>query len=353
MLTPGEIVTAVDRFYVGVEAQANDKNLREKTLWFAQEGAERLWTWAPYWWRESNSTVSVTGGQTYGTMPADFAQIGRTGNLYIYNIPSRPALLYRTPDVLRDMLERNTNSVTYPEFYTLEGRTTAGIPKVRVALKPGSTITLSLDGYVRRAPFLIDCPIAPSVSDSGSVGALTSGVHSWRLTFLTASGETEGGVVTESLTTTGDTASLAGIPVPPSWLTGIVTSKKLYRTEAGGYDYLLVATLDVNQTTYTDAVADGSLTTDCPTQATASGTGLEQYPEDWQRSLIFQYAQASVAQKQGDVRDQAWFKEWKDEARRFWAELKQGQNVAQAFPRYGQRSRIGRYRTVRERLMQS
>lgn len=353
MLTTGEIVTAVDRFYVGVEAQANDILLREKTLWFAQEGAERLWTWSPNWWRLSNSIVSITGAQTYGTLPADFAQLGQDGNIYISSQPSRPALAYRTPAMLNDMLERNTNSVSFPEFYTLSGRTAAGLPKIRVALTPGSTITLAVDGYVRRAPFLIDCPTSPSVSDSGSAGSLTSGAHRWRLTFVTATGETEGGVVSESLTTSGNTASLTGIPLPPSWLTGLVTSKKLYRTEAGGYDYLLVATLDVSATTYTDAIADGSLTTACPNQATAVGTGIEQFPEDWQRSLVERYAEASVAQKQGDLRDRAWYEDWEKEARRLWATLKQGQNVTQAFPRFGTRSRIGRYRTVRERLMQS
>lgn len=111
-------------------------------------------------------------------------------------------------------------------------------------------------------------PEAPTVALAGAgAGNVTSGAHRYRVTFVTADGETDGGVVSAIVTTTaGDgKVSVSAIPLGGS----AVTSRKLYRTAAGGSTYLLLTTIaDNTTTTYADNVADGSLGAGCPTTNT-------------------------------------------------------------------------------------
>lgn len=106
-------------------------------------------------------------------------------------------------------------------------------------------------------------------------GNVTAGAHRYLATFVTADGETEGGDVS-AIVTIADAAvngkvELTAIPIGGS----LVTSRKLYRTTAGGSIYLFLATLSNNTATvYTDNIADGSLGAQAPTTNTTADPEL-------------------------------------------------------------------------------
>ena len=111
-------------------------------------------------------------------------------------------------------------------------------------------------------------PGLPTVALTGAgAGNVNAGAHRYRVTFVTADGETEGGTVSAAVTTTaGDgKVSVSAIPTGGS----AVTSRKLYRTAADASTYLLLAIISGNTTTtYADNVADASLGAGCPTTNT-------------------------------------------------------------------------------------
>ena len=106
-------------------------------------------------------------------------------------------------------------------------------------------------------------------------GNVDNGAHRYRCTFVTADGETSGGdisdVVTVSNKTVNGKVSVSAIPLGGSY----VTARKLYRTIAGGSDYLLLTTLNNNTaTTYTDNTADSGLGAGVPTANTTGDPEL-------------------------------------------------------------------------------
>ncbi len=112
--------------------------------------------------------------------------------------------------------------------------------------------------------------ISPAVA-----GNVDNGAHRYAVTFVTADGETELGTVTAVVTVADKTVngkvSLTAIPLGGA----AVTSRKLYRTAAGGSTYLLLATLADNTTTvYTDNIADSSLGAQAPTVNTTADPEL-------------------------------------------------------------------------------
>lgn len=113
-------------------------------------------------------------------------------------------------------------------------------------------------------------PSAPSAALAGAgAGNVDNGAHRYGVTFVTADGETELGEVTAAITiadkTVNGQVSLTNIPLGGSF----VTSRKIYRTVAGGSTYLLLTTLANNTaTTYTDNIADASLGAQAPTTNT-------------------------------------------------------------------------------------
>lgn len=118
-------------------------------------------------------------------------------------------------------------------------------------------------------------PIAPTAALSGSAGNVDNGVHRYGVTFVTADGETELGTVSSTLTVSDKTVSgqvsLTAIPLGGA----NVTSRKVYRTAAGGSTYLLLTTLSNNTaTTYTDNTADSGLGAQAPTSNTTSDPEL-------------------------------------------------------------------------------
>jgi uncharacterized phiE125 gp8 family phage protein len=110
-------------------------------------------------------------------------------------------------------------------------------------------------------------PRAPTVAlaSPAAAGSVDDGEHRYRVTFVTADGETEGGTISDAVTVADKTVNgkveLTAIPTGGA----AVTSRKLYRTEAGGSDYLLLATIaDNSTTTYTDNIADSALGAGAP-----------------------------------------------------------------------------------------
>ena len=114
-------------------------------------------------------------------------------------------------------------------------------------------------------------PTAPTVAlaSPAVAGNVDNGAHRYGVTFVTADGETELGVVSASVTVADKTVNgkvtLTAIPLGGSG----VTSRKLYRTAAGGSTYLLLATVSNNTTTtYTDNIADSALGAEAPSTNT-------------------------------------------------------------------------------------
>lgn len=104
------------------------------------------------------------------------------------------------------------------------------------------------------------------VAESGNVD---NGSHRYRLTFVTADGETQAGDISAAVAIANKTASgkvlLSSIPIGGS----TVASRRIYRTAANGAVYYLLATIaDNTTTTYTDNIADASLGASAPSANT-------------------------------------------------------------------------------------
>lgn len=132
-------------------------------------------------------------------------------------------------------------------------------------------------------------PAAPSNVDDGA--------HRYRVTFVTADGETDGGPISAVVTVTDKTVNgtvvLTAIPTGGS----AVTARKVYRTAANRDDFFLVATIANNTaTTYTDTTADASLGVGIPLANTTAdvllagliGAARQQVEEYCNRALVTQ-----------------------------------------------------------------
>lgn len=120
--------------------------------------------------------------------------------------------------------------------------------------------------------------IAPPGALTAAVGAATglTGIYLYKVTFVTAEGETNGGVESAPVTVANQKINLSAIPVGPAG----TTARKIYRTVAGGLtgtEHLVTTIADNTTLVFVDNVADGSLTTAVPvansTAAFTGGTG--------------------------------------------------------------------------------
>lgn len=123
-------------------------------------------------------------------------------------------------------------------------------------------------------------PGVPTVAlvSPAAPGNVDNGAHRYRLTFVTADGETEAGAISAAVTVADKTVNgkvlVSAIPLGGA----AVTSRKLYRTVAGGADALFLATLaDNTTTTYTDNLADASLGAAAPAVNTTADPLLAGY----------------------------------------------------------------------------
>lgn len=116
--------------------------------------------------------------------------------------------------------------------------------------------------------------LAAALAGAGA-GNVDNGAHRYGVTFVTAAGETELGTVSDAVTVADKTVNgriaLTNIALGGS----AVTSRKVYRTVAGGSTYLLLTTIADNTTsTYTDNIADASLGAQAPSTNTTEDPEL-------------------------------------------------------------------------------
>lgn len=133
-----------------------------------------------------------------------------------------------------------------------------------VGTTPGSIFKVTIDNAFE-AP-----PTAPTLAENPAAGSVTAGGHSVAVTFITALGETSLGTASNIVAAAGSKKlDVSGIPLGSSQ----VTSRKIYMTKAGLYDYYFVYEIpDNSTTTYTVDVADAGLTVAAPT-ADTTGSG--------------------------------------------------------------------------------
>lgn len=129
-----------------------------------------------------------------------------------------------------------------------------------ITLDYGGNILLKEGGSIKFTS--VTAPTACTATLVTVAGNVDVGTHSYKVTFVNSTGETELGAISNVVTTdvNNKQVALSAIPVSSS---GGVTARKIYRTKAGGsYYYLLTTINDNTTTTYTDNVADVNLTGD-------------------------------------------------------------------------------------------
>lgn len=115
---------------------------------------------------------------------------------------------------------------------------------------------------------------APTAAMGSGVGGLTAGVYNYKITYVTAFGETDGSSA-GAITTSSATSSVSLTAIPVSTNTNVI-QRKIYRTAVNNsttYSYVDVLT-DNTTTTYTDTKADGALGSTLPTLNSAHSRGL-------------------------------------------------------------------------------
>jgi hypothetical protein len=326
-MTVGEIITNVLTYYVnqGSSTVQQDSRQRQKAHFFFTQAARRLWNSAPYWFRKGDGTVSLTAG--VGTLPTDFSRMGTQGQVYIQGQLYRP-LSYKAPDWMKFQIKNSPQTGT-PRAYSLYD-TTASVRAQglqEILCWPSDNSTLDVLAYDKKMVEMIDRPLAPVATLNAVAGNLT-GAYYYAVTFVTARGETEGGFVSNTVTTSAERMSVSGIP---TWWGSTVTSRKLYRTAGGGTQLKLLDTIaDNTTTTYADNTADGSLGANIPTVSDGV-SGAETFPSEFHDSSLYDGLKYLFADAQGDGRDDKFFMKWTREVQRMWEEHQQGQNEIQAF----------------------
>lgn len=133
---------------------------------------------------------------------------------------------------------------------------------------PGGESVNSSEVSFNGASFTPLTPPGAAVAAPTGIGNL-NGTYQYKLTFVTANGETTGGTTFSATTSGSQQMSIAFIPTGPAG----TTARKIYRTAAGGADgtQKLVTTINDNTTiSYTDNIADGSLGVALPGSNTAT-----------------------------------------------------------------------------------
>lgn len=329
-MTEGELIDAALRYYMnqGSPSVVQDLDQRKKAHFFSVQTAKRLWNSAPQWFKKGDDQVQLTAG--VGTMPADFAQMGIQGQIYLANQLHRP-LTYHPPDRMKRQISQSPQSGT-PWAYSLYDHDADVRAQGLQGLItwPQDDSLLDVFAYDKKMVEIIDHPLAPFATVNVAAGLL-NGDYSYAVTFVTARGETEGGFFSNTVSPANEQVDVTDIPV---WWGRAVTSRKLYRPDGGGLQHKLVTTISDNLTTsFTDNIADGALGVNMPLPADAV-SGLEFFPEDFHESALYEGLQYFLARGQGDGRDDRFFVEWTRAVQRQWEETQQGQNKVNAFPAF-------------------
>jgi hypothetical protein len=279
-----------------------NKTLRERIWLRGQEVAQDFWDEHEWEFKYKESTdLTLASGSDTMTTPADYHSEGYEGGLWIPQQNSR-ILFERVQEMYRRKKEvLNTGISGRPDYYTIVQLDPTSLTPTFVFERPADQNYTLRVVYQIKAPIVADRPpvLVAALAAGTSLGV---GVYQYRCTYVTAEGETDGGLITSITTTTNNqVVSLTGIPLAPSW--SLVTSRKIYRTTVGGASFLLLTTLSDNSTTtFTDNTVDGSLGA---ALATPGYSGLEKIPVEYHVSVLQEGIIALDARDKGDMRSGA------------------------------------------------
>lgn len=158
---------------------------------------------------------------------------------------------------LEDFTGTGTGIFARKNDTTLTGDTV--VDRIGIGDTPTTTYKLNLkDGHIKLQQ--VTRPITGPTVATGAAGLLT-GDYYYRISYITAIGETDTGTVSDLIQPSSQKVELTDIPVSTN---ANVTDRAVYRTTNGGsiYRMQLVGLVgDNTTTTYTDNIIDGSLTT--------------------------------------------------------------------------------------------
>jgi hypothetical protein len=332
-LTVGEAISAALRAVnLGSSAVAYDADLRSQARLYLTQQAQRVHTYGPHWFKHADGQVVLGIGEVNGTLPGDFSNFGFQAKVFLDG--GRRELTWLDPDQMHAVRQANPTLQQDPTHYTLMRSTTGvggGVPQLDVWPAPGRAVTIDVENYVVRVHELIDCPLSPGVAVNAATGNVIGPV-TYRLTFVHPGGETEGGFVSASVNPASQKVDLTKLAVSPS---RAVTDRNLYRTAAGGAQYLLVQAIGDNvATTFTDDLLDADLGVPLPGPDQAV-TGLERFPWDWHETVfvdgLIQQMRAAVKQ----VPFTLFSPEWERNIKRLWADQRNDRHIARIMPAYG------------------
>lgn len=143
-----------------------------------------------------------------------------------------------------DVLSTCTAANTWTTLATAGGGITNSAGANVVTKSDGTNLVASKitdDGTTASITIPEVAPVAPDAATAeDGAGSVTNGVHRFKVTYVTAQGETEAGTASDPVTVTDNSVD-GHISVLPTAGSGFVTSRKVYMTLAGGSSYFLVS----------------------------------------------------------------------------------------------------------------
>lgn len=214
----------------------------------------------------------TANGQTEaGTVSSNVTVVDNAtnGKVNLTAIPLGP-----TGTTARDLYRTDAGGATWKFLATLaDNTTTTYLDNIADASLGALAPTANSTGQ-KAPPGAVTIALA-----AAGAGNLSAGDYSYRITFVTPAGETEGGAESNAITVTdpgtNGRMALSAIPLGPFG----VTARKLYRTEANTPDYWgQVGTINDNTTTtYTDNLADVDLGVAIPEDNWTAPNGYTRY----------------------------------------------------------------------------
>lgn len=249
------------------------------------------------WAEQGGTSVVITG--TPGSSPQKFQQSFTGATVTVYDTGTLTLSTIYSDDNLTPKANPFTASSTtgYWFFYVADqvydikfsgGSITSPFTLSAVLVNSGS-YSAQLGINTRTPVQLLDIeqgnirlgvvvePGAPTVAVNAAAGNL-NGSYNYRITFVTANGETPAGTLSATVTPSNQQVNLTNIPVSSA---SSVIARRIYRTYVGGgvaggtgitFYLKLVTTINDNTTTtYTDNIPDGSLGAFQPWMNTTGG----------------------------------------------------------------------------------
>lgn len=207
----------------------------------------------------NNATVGANWGSNLANIPGTLATPSGAG-LYL----SATHLGYYSGSAWKTYMDSSGNFYLGGATGSFQWTSATDTLKIKtttvdaIEIAYGSDILLSHGGDIKFTSVL--APTACTATLIETAGNINNGTHSYKITYVNATGETDLGTISNVITTnaTHKQVALSNIPISTS---GSVTKRKIYRTKAGGTHYYLLTTINNNTaTTYTDNTADVSLT---------------------------------------------------------------------------------------------